>query len=202
MFHFPDFVFHFLRDPMFHFPRIRRSTSSDARTYHSGESIATSRRAVTELKARGLVEPHFTKSGREGIKLTDLGWNFDPEAPPRTVEPAPAPPVSVVVVGSNTGTIMSASPHSHQSVQVAGAVDVRGITQALKVIAVPDDEVEALRVAVEDDSRTGPVPGSQCKSWLHRAGEAVASGAWSLAKGATIATIRDAVRSHLGGTAG
>lgn len=173
-----------------------------ANPYHSGESIATSRRVVTQLKARGLVEAHFTKSGREGIKLTDHGWNSDPETALQAVQPSePAPPAStVVVLGSNTGTIASASPHAQQSVAI-GAVDVRGITQALKDIGVPNDEVESLRVAVESDGPARREPGPQCRTWLQRAGGAIASGAWSLARGATIATIREAIVSRLSGAA-
>ena len=47
--------------------------------YHAGELVKTTRRVVTELDAKGLVEPYLTESGRGGIKLTHLGWILNPE---------------------------------------------------------------------------------------------------------------------------
>lgn len=47
--------------------------------YHAGEAIKTTRRVVVELQAKGLVEPFETNSGRDGIKLTHLGWILNPE---------------------------------------------------------------------------------------------------------------------------
>ena len=47
--------------------------------YHAGETIKTTRRVVVELDAKGLVEPFQTDSGRDGIRLTHLGWILNPE---------------------------------------------------------------------------------------------------------------------------
>lgn len=47
--------------------------------YRAGEAVQTTRRVVAELDAKGLVEPFQTESGRDGIKLTHLGWILNPE---------------------------------------------------------------------------------------------------------------------------
>lgn len=47
--------------------------------YRSDLPIETTRRVVTELEAKGLVEPHLTTPGGAGIKLTHFGWILNPE---------------------------------------------------------------------------------------------------------------------------
>ena len=73
--------------------------------------------------------------------------------------------------------------------------DLPGLTRALNDAGVPPDEVVALRTAIEEGGETVR---QKCDDWLGRAEQAAASGAWSLVKGATVATIRGAVLSCLG----
>ena len=48
--------------------------------YKTGITIETTRRVITELDAKGLVEPYQSKDGRSrGVKLTHLGWILNPE---------------------------------------------------------------------------------------------------------------------------
>ena len=48
--------------------------------YKTDIGIETTRRVITELDAKGLVEPHQSQNGRShGVKLTHLGWILNPE---------------------------------------------------------------------------------------------------------------------------
>lgn len=47
--------------------------------YHGEDTVKTTRRVVAELEAKGLIEPHRTERGSQGIKLTHLGWILDPQ---------------------------------------------------------------------------------------------------------------------------
>ena len=48
--------------------------------YKTDIGIQTTRRVITELDAKGLVEPHQSQNGQShGVKLTHLGWILNPE---------------------------------------------------------------------------------------------------------------------------
>jgi len=47
--------------------------------YQARLRIETTRRVVAELEAKGLVEPHVTSQGKEGVQLTHFGWILNPE---------------------------------------------------------------------------------------------------------------------------
>ena len=120
-------------------------------------------------------------------------------------DPSPTPAVKlaasqvfnqVFVFGPHTGNIANASPSAEQSVQVVKLGDLPELTQALIDVGVPSAEVDALKAAIEEDG--GKKVGPKCGDWFKRSKQAVASGTWSLAKGATIATIRGAILSYFG----
>ena len=74
--------------------------------------------------------------------------------------------------------------------------DLAGLADALNGIGVPPAEVDSLRGTIEkstEDQRP-----RVCAEWYKRMKQAVASGAWSLAQGATTSTIRTALLSYLG----
>ena len=48
--------------------------------YNTDLRLDTTRRVITELDAKGLVEPYHSQDGRaDGVKLTHLGWILNPE---------------------------------------------------------------------------------------------------------------------------
>ncbi len=102
-----------------------------------------------------------------------------------------------VIIGSQIGSIASASPGVQQSAQIGiTPADMPGLMKALTGAGVPPDEAEVLKAAIEQES--GQTAKQKCENWLERAEQAVASRAWSLVSGATIATIRRAILSYLG----
>lgn len=111
--------------------------------------------------------------------------------------PAVTQVLNQVIFGSYTGNTANASPSVRQTVVIQSA-DLEGLARVLKDAGVPPSDTDALRAAIEEDGRPSE-PGPKCREWLKRAGDAVSSGTWSLAQGVTIATIRDAVLSHLRG---
>ena len=122
----------------------------------------------------------------------------DDDSPPTAADTTAARQVfNNVIIGSQIGNIASASPGATQSAQI-GIIpgDMPGLMKALTGAGVPPDEAEALKAAIEQES--GQTGKQKCDSWLERADQAVASGAWSLVSGATIATIRGAILSYLG----
>ena len=104
----------------------------------------------------------------------------------------------VIVFGSHIGNIANASPGAEQVVRDVKGNDLTGLVDALTEIGVPLDEVETLRVAVEEEVAGAGKTADPCGRWYKRAKQAVASGAWKLVQGATISTIRGAIMSYLG----
>ena len=103
---------------------------------------------------------------------------------------------SQVIIGSQIGNVANASPAAEQSAQIdVETGDLAGLVKALSTAGVPSDEVDTLRAAIEGQS--GETARQECDGWLNRGKQAVASGAWSLAQGVTIATIREAVTAYL-----
>ena len=104
----------------------------------------------------------------------------------------------VFVFGSHTGNIANASPAAEQLMLDVQQGDLPGLTKVLSEVGVPPDEVDALRSAIEEDGESGRNDGRTAAAWFKRATKAVASGTWSLTKGATIATISRAIMSFFG----
>ena len=104
----------------------------------------------------------------------------------------------VFIFGPHTGNIANASPSTEQSVQIVKPGDLPGLTQALLDVGVPSGEVDALKTVIEEESEGGKKLGQKTGGWFKHAKQAVASGTWSLAKGATIATIKAAILSYFG----
>ena len=104
----------------------------------------------------------------------------------------------VIVFGSQVGTIANASPGAKQVARVVKPNDLAGLADALNEIGVPPEEVEKLRGAVEKETEGSGKMADPCADWYKRAKQAVGSGTWSLAQGATTSTIRGAILSYLG----
>ena len=104
----------------------------------------------------------------------------------------------VFVYGSVTGNIANASPAAEQLTLDIKQGDLSGLTKALREVGVPPGEVDSLKNAIEEDGESGGNVGRIATDWFKRAKQTVASGTWSLAKGATIATISRAIQSFLG----
>ena len=122
----------------------------------------------------------------------------DGDSPPTAADSIAAKQVfNNVIIGSQIGSIASASPGAEQSAQIGITPgDMPGLIKALTGAGVPLDEAKVLKAAIEQES--GQTGKQKCDKWLERAEQAVASGAWSLVSGATIATIRGAILSYLG----
>ena len=99
----------------------------------------------------------------------------------------------VFVFGDHTGNIANASPAAEQSAQLVAPGDLSALVKALANVGVPAGEVDVLKAAIEEDNEGGKKVGPKTGKWFKRAKQEVASGAWSLTKGATIATIRGLV---------
>ena len=129
---------------------------------------------------------------KEGPELmTDDG-----ESPTPAASTAAGQVFTQVIIGSQIGNVANASPAAEQSAQIdVETGDLAGLVKALSAAGVPSDEVDTLRVAIE--GRSGETARQECDGWLNRGKQAVASGAWSLAQGVTIATIREAVTAYL-----
>lgn len=104
----------------------------------------------------------------------------------------------VFVFGPYTGNIANASPAAEQFTMDINKGDLSGLTKALREFGVPPSEVDALKSSIEEDGENGQNARTIATDWFKRATQAVASGTWSLAKGATIATISRAIQSFLG----
>ena len=104
----------------------------------------------------------------------------------------------VIVFGSHVGNIANASAGARQVAPVVKVNDIAGLADALNKIGVPADEVEQLSNAIRKEIAGSGKIGDPCGEWFKRAKQAVASGTWSLAEGATVSTIRGAILSYLG----
>ena len=104
----------------------------------------------------------------------------------------------VIVFGSHVGNIANASPGAKQVAPVVKPNDLAGLADALNEIGVPLEEVEQLRATIKTETDGAGKTAQPCAHWYKRAKQAVASGTWSLAQGATISMIRGAILSYLG----
>ncbi len=104
----------------------------------------------------------------------------------------------VIIFDTYVGNIANASTEVRQVAPVVKPNDIEGLAVALNEIGVPPEEVERLKAVIERETEGSGKTARPCADWLKRAKQAVASGTWSLAKGATIATIRGAIQSYLG----
>ena len=121
----------------------------------------------------------------------------DGDSSPSADDSAAASQIFNLVVGSQGVSIASASPGAEQSTRISITPgDMPALMEALIGAGVPRAEAEALRGEIGQES--GQAAKQKCDSWMKRAEQAVASGAWSLAKGATTATLSKAVLAYLG----
>lgn len=104
----------------------------------------------------------------------------------------------VIVFGSHVGNIANASPGAKQKASAVKPNDFASLTDALNEIGVPPEAIEQLKTAIETETAGSGKTADPCADWYRRAKQAVGSGTWSLAQGATVATIRGALLSYLG----
>ena len=121
----------------------------------------------------------------------------DGDSSPSADDSAAASQVFNFVIGSQGVNIASTSPGAEQAAQITITPgDLAALVETLIGAGVPRAEVEALKGEIGRES--GQAAKQKCDSWLERAEQAVTSGAWSLAKGATTATLSKAILAYLG----
>lgn len=132
-------------------------------------------------------------------EIPELMSDDDDSALPSGAEAAASQVVNQVIVFGPVGNIANASPGANQAARVAvKRNDLSGLAAALSGFGVPPEEIEKLRAAIETETERAGKAARPCAAWYKRAKQAVASGTWSLAQGATISTIRGAILSYLG----